>query len=53
MLTASFENMLAINIDTTLETCVVPTQCIVIISTVRRQSEVGIQQIRLVVTSFC
>ena len=44
MLTASVENMLVISIDTTLETGVVPTQYIVIISTVRQQSEVGIQR---------
>ena len=44
MLTASVENMLVISIDTTLETGVVPTQYIVIISTVPRQSEVGIQR---------
>ena len=44
MLTASVENMLVTSIDTTLETGVVPTQYIVIISTVRRQSEVGIQR---------
>ena len=43
MLTASVENMLVTSINTTLETGVVPTQYIVIISTVRRQSEVGIQ----------
>ena len=43
MLTASVENMLVTSIDTTLEIGVVPTQYIVIISTVRRQSEVGIQ----------
>ena len=43
MLTASVENMLVTSIDTTLETGVVPMQYIVIISTVRRQSEVGIQ----------
>ena len=43
MLTASIENMIVTSIDTTLETGVVPTQYIVIISTVRRQSEVGIQ----------
>ena len=36
--------MLVTSIDTTLETGVVPTQIIVIISTVRRQSEVGIQR---------
>ena len=34
MLTASNENMLVTSIDTTLETGVVPTQYIVIISTV-------------------
>ena len=44
MLTVSVENMLVTSIDTTLETGVVPTQYIVIISTVRRQSEVGIQR---------
>ena len=44
MLTASVENMLVTSIDTTLETGVVPTQYIVIIATVRRQSEVGIQR---------
>ena len=44
MLTASVENMLVTSIDTTLETGVVQTQYIVIISTVRRQSEVGIQR---------
>ena len=44
MLTASVENMLVTSIDTTLETGLVPTQNIVIISTVRRQSEVGIQR---------
>ena len=44
MLPASVENMLVTSIDTTLETGVVPTQYIVIISTVRRQSEVGIQR---------
>ena len=43
MLTASVENMLVTSIDTTLETGVVSTQYIVIISTIRRQSEVGIQ----------
>ena len=43
MLTASVENMSVTCIDTTLETGVVPTQYIVIILTVRRQSEVGIQ----------
>ena len=44
MLTASVANMLVTSIDTTLEIGVVPTQYIVIISTVRRQSEVGIQR---------
>ena len=44
MLTASVENMLVTRIDTTLETGIVPTQYIVIISIVRRQSEVGIQR---------
>ena len=44
MLTASVENMLVTSIDTTLKTGVVPTQYFVIISTVRRQSEVGIQR---------
>ena len=44
MLTASVENMLVTSIDTTLKTGIVPTQLIVIISTVRRQSEVGIQR---------
>ena len=39
MLTASVENMLGTSIDTTLETGVVPTQYIVIISTVRWQSD--------------
>ena len=39
MLTASVENMLVTSIDTTLETGIVPTQYIVIISSVRRQSE--------------
>ena len=39
MLTASIENMLATSINTTLETGVVPTQYIVIISIVRRQSD--------------
>ena len=43
MLTASVENMLVTSIDTTLETGIVPTQYIGIISTVRRQSEVAIQ----------
>ena len=44
MLTASVENMLVTSINTTLETGVVLMQYIVIISTVRRQSEVGIQR---------
>ena len=44
MLRASVENMLVTSIDTTLETGVVPTQYIVIILAVRRQSEVGIQR---------
>ena len=39
MLTARVENMLVNSIDTTLETGVVPTQYIIIISTVRRQSD--------------
>ena len=39
MLTASVKNMLVTSIDTTLETGVVPTQYIVIISTLRRQSD--------------
>ena len=43
MLTASVANMLVTSIDTTLDTGAVPTQYILIISTVRRQSEVGIQ----------
>ena len=43
MLTASVKNMLVTSISTTLETGVVPTQYTVIISTVRRQSEVSIQ----------
>ena len=44
MLIASVENMLVTSIDTTLETSVVPTQYIVMISTVRQQSKVGIQR---------
>ena len=44
MLTANVENILVTSIDTTLETGVVPTQYIVIISSVRRQSEVDIQR---------
>ena len=39
MLTANVENMLVISIDRTLETGVVPTQYLVIFSTVRRQSD--------------
>ena len=59
MLTASVENMLVTSIDTTLETGVVPTQYIVIISTVRRQSDsdsqklvsnVGSTLVRLLIT---
>ena len=45
MLTASVENMLVTIIDTTLETGVVPTQYIVIISTVRRQSDSDSQKL--------
>ena len=44
MLTASVENMLVTSIVTTLEINVLPTHYIVIISTGRRQSEVGIQR---------
>ena len=44
MLTASVENMLVTSTDTTLEAGVVPMQYIVIISTVRRQPEGGIQR---------
>ena len=44
MLTANVQNMLVTSIGRTLETGVVPTQYIVIISTVRRQSKVGIQR---------
>ena len=44
MLTASVENMLVTSIGTTLETGFVPMQYIVIISTVRGHSEVGIQR---------
>ena len=43
MLTANVENILVTSIGRTLETGVVPTQYTVIISTVDRQSEVGIQ----------
>ena len=39
MLTGSVENMLVTSINTTLETGAVPTQYIVIILTVRRQSD--------------
>ena len=55
MLTASVENMLVTSIDTTLETGVVPMQYIIIISTVRRQSEVGIQRWTNVgpIVNFC
>ena len=45
MLTASVENMLVTSIDTTLEARVVPTQYIVIISTVRRQSDSDSQKL--------
>ena len=44
MLTFSVENMLVTSIDTTLETGVVSMQYIVIILTIHRQSEVGIQR---------
>ena len=44
ILTARVENMLVTSTGTTLETGVVSTQYIVIISTVRRQSEVDIQR---------
>ena len=44
MLTASVENMLVSSIGTKLETGVVSTLYILIISTVRRQSEIGIQR---------
>ena len=43
MLTAIVENMFVTSIGTTLENGVVPTQYIVIISTVRQQSELNIQ----------
>ena len=61
MLTASVENMLVTSIDTTLETGVVPTQYIVIISTVRRQSDsdsrklessVGSPLVRLLISAW-
>ena len=44
MLTSNVENMSVTSIGRTLETSVVPTQYIMIISTVRRQSEVSIQR---------
>ena len=44
MLTDSVGNILVASIDTTLETSVVLTQYIVIISTIRRQSEVDIRR---------
>ena len=44
MLTVNVENKLVTSIGRTLESGAVPTQYIVIISTVRRQSEVGIQR---------
>ena len=61
MLTASVENMLVASIDTTLETGVVPTQYIVIISTVRQQSDsdsrklvsnVGSTLVRLLISAW-
>ena len=61
MLTASIENMLVTSIDTSLETGVVPTQYIVIISTVRRQSDsdsrklvsnVGSTLVRLLISAW-
>ena len=55
MLTANVENMLVTSIGRTLETGVLLTQYNVIISTVRRQSEVGIQRwihVALIV-NFC
>ena len=55
MLIVSVENVLLTSIGTTLETSVVPMQYIVIMSNVRRQSEVGIQywiDVGLVV-NFC
>ena len=45
MLTTSVGNILVTSIDTTLETGVVPTQYIVIISTVRRQSDSDSQKL--------
>ena len=44
MLIANVENMLVTSIGRTLETAIVATEYIVIISTIRRQSEVGIQR---------
>ena len=61
MLTASVENILVTSIDTTLETGVVPTQYIVIISTVRRHSDsdsqkfvsnVGSALVRLLISAW-
>ena len=61
MLTASVENMLVTSIDTTLETGVVPTQYIVIISTVRQHSDsdsrklvsnVGSTLVRLLISAW-
>ena len=61
MLAASVENMLVTSIDTTLETGIVPTQYIVIISTVRRQSDsdsrklvssVGSTVVRLLISAW-
>ena len=61
MLTASVENMLVSSIDTTLATGVVPTQYIVIISTVHRQSDfdsrklvsnVGSTLVRLLISAW-
>ena len=61
MLRASVKNMLVTSIDITLETCVVPTKYIVIISTVRRQldfdsrklaSNVGSMLVRLLISAW-
>ena len=61
MLTASVENMFVTSNDTTLETGVVPTQYIVIILTVRRQSDsdsrklvsnVGSTLVRLLISAW-
>ena len=61
MMTASVKNMLVTSIDTTLETGVVPTQYIVIISTVRRQSHsdsrklvsnIGSSLVRLLISAW-